>query len=84
MKSKQTKKAKKSNNLVSAEMANINSEFIKSVSYKNGNLIVEMRRGTYQYSKVNDDIVKAFLAAPSFGTFFNENIRHLKHVRLDE
>jgi hypothetical protein len=44
-----------------------------------------MRNGArYRYNGVESEVVQNFLAADSFGRYFNEHIRHYDYERLDQ
>lgn len=53
-----------------------NSSFIISMEYKNDNLIVEMKGGTYKYKKVPVEIWKAILTNDSLGKAYNLFIKN--------
>lgn len=73
------------NQLTLVEMRNLTSDLIQDVSYSNGDLFVTMRNGArYCYPEVESGLVQEFLAADSFGRFFNDHIRHLDYRRLDQ
>ncbi len=71
-------------NKLTVEMKNVTSELIRDFSYSNGDLFITMRNGArYRYPKVDSLVVQDFLAAESFGRFFNDNIRYLAYERLE-
>ncbi len=73
------------NQLTTIEILNMSSELIQDVSYSRGDLFVTMRSGArYCYPEIDNKLVQEFLAAPSFGRFFNDRIRHLDYRRLDQ
>lgn len=53
----------------------VDSSFIKSISYRDGDLFVEMPGGTYCYYNVPESVYKEFQAAPSKGKYFHECIK---------
>ena len=80
-----TKKKVPVNQLSAVEMRNMSSEFVRDISYADGDLTIEFRNGAvYRYMNVDSETVQDFLAADSFGRFFNETIRHYKYERLDQ
>ena len=77
-------RATQPNRLTAVEMRNLSSDLIRDLSYSNGDLVVSMRNGArYRYPSVDGELVQDFLAAASFGRFFNDHIRHLRFERLD-
>jgi len=82
---KHTRKPAPVNQLTAVEMRNVTSELIRDISYSNGELVVAMRNGArYRYNDVESEVVQNFLAADSFGRYFNEHIRHYDYERLDQ
>lgn len=58
----------------------LHSSAITSIDYepRSQTLVVHFtHRGSHTYSGVSESLVKAFVAAPSAGQFFNANIRPL-------
>jgi hypothetical protein len=66
-------------------MRNLTSDVIKDVAYADKTLFITMRNGNvYRYRNVASSLVQSFLAADSFGSFYNENIRSLRCERVEQ
>lgn len=71
------------NQLVAIEIRNLNSNSIRDITYSNGDLTVNFRNGgLYRYPKIDSTLVMSFLAAESYGKFFNEKMKHLPCEKL--
>lgn len=71
------------NQLVSIEVRNVDSQLIRDLTYSNGDLTINFRSGgLYRYPRVDSRLVMELLAAPSFGKFFTENLKSLPCDRL--
>lgn len=62
---------------LSVHAENIESSSIKTISYSDGDLTIEMVNGkAYSYDNVPAQVIMDFLKSPSYGAFFNKEIRN--------